>query len=70
MILAFNDCFLELFMNLSKGVVEMHGSKLYETITPSNLVLTHGFCITFVYDLMIVLCFPLITETGNMKAYK
>lgn len=57
-------------MILSKGIVETYGHKLSEPIILSNIVLNYGVNITFVYDLMIVLCFPLVSETGNMKAYK
>lgn len=70
LILAFNDCFLELFMELSKGIVDTYAHRLSEPIIVSSIVLNHGVNISFVYDLMIVLCFPQISETGNMKAYK
>lgn len=36
----------------------------------SNIVLNHGIKITFAYDLMITLCFPRLTENGNMNTYK
>ncbi len=57
-------------MILSKGIVEAYGHKLSEPIIVSSIVLNHGVNITFVYDLMIVLCFAIVSETGNMKAYK
>ncbi len=57
-------------MTLSKGIVETYAHKLSEPINASNIVLNHGVTIVFVYDLMVVLCFPKVGETGNMKAYK
>lgn len=57
-------------MVLSRGIVETYAHRLSESIIASNIVLNHGVNIAFVYDLMIVLCFPLVSETGNMKAYK
>lgn len=57
-------------MTISKGIVETYGHKLSEPINSSNIVLNHGVNIAFVYDLIIVLCFPQVSETGNMKAYK
>lgn len=57
-------------MKLSKGIIEDYVPKFSEPIILSNIVLNHGVNITFLYDIMIVLCFPLIGETGNMKAYK
>lgn len=57
-------------MLLSKGIVETYAHRLSDPIIVSNIVLNHGVNITFVYDLMIVLCFSNVSETGNMKAYK
>lgn len=57
-------------MTLSKGIVEAYAHKLSEPIIMSNIVLNHGIRISFVYDLMIILCFPKLTDSGSMNTYK
>ena len=57
-------------MILSEGIVETYAHKLSEPIIIENIMLNHGIRISFVYDLMIILCFPRLTECGNMNNYK
>ena len=48
-------------MGLSKGIVEAYSNDLSEQITTSSIILNHGVNLQFLYDLMIVLCFPQIS---------
>jgi hypothetical protein len=70
LILAINDCFLELFYTLSKGIVETYKNRLSEEIKDSTILFNYGVKIEFIYDLMIILCFANIKDIGNIKTYK
>ncbi len=61
---------MELFYTLSKGIVETYQNRLSEEIKDSTILFNYGVKIEFIYDLMIILCFPNIKDIGNIKIYK
>ena len=70
MILAFNDCFLDLFFYFSHTIVEKYAKDLSDEIASSTILFKLGVKIEFIYDIMIILCFPNISEGGTIKRYR
>jgi hypothetical protein len=70
LIQAFNDCFLDLFFYFSHTLVEHYAKNLSEEIASSTILFKLGVKIEFIYDIMIILCFPLISEGGTIKRYR
>ena len=70
LILAFNDCFLDLFFYFSKIIVEKYAKDLSEEISSSSIIFNTGIKIEFIYDLMIILCFSNVIVDGTIKNYR
>jgi hypothetical protein len=70
LILAFNDCFLDLFFYFSHSIVHNYAKNLSEEIPSSTILFKLGVKIEFIYDIMIILCFPNVSEGGTIKHYR
>ena len=70
LILAFNDCFLELFFYFSKRIVEQYARGEIEEVPNSEIIMRLGVKIDFIYDLMIILCFHNIYDPRLLANYR
>lgn len=69
LVYAFNQCFLELFIYLSKPIVETYSNALYLDIEKSKFLAEFHVDIMFVYDLIVLLCFHNLGENPNFEVY-
>lgn len=55
--MAFNDCFLELFLMMSAKIVQEYEKNLHQDVKQSDILIRFGVNVYFLYDLMVLLCF-------------
>ena len=65
LVYAFNQCFLELFLHLSKRIVATYSNNLYLEIEKSKFLAEFNVNVFFVYDLIVLLCFHNLGENPN-----